>query len=333
MGQATPRFIPARPTSTAPPDPEKLEVRVINAPRAPFRDFYHRFLQIPWWAALGVIVVAFLLLNAAFAGLYLWTGGIANARPGSFVDAFCFSVQTMGTIGYGAMYPLSPGANALTVAEAVVGLIVTAVATGLVFAKFSRSTARIVFASDVTISPLDGTPTLMFRVGNERGNQIIEATIRAVLFRTERTREGMVLYRMYDLPLARERTPALSRSWVAMHNITEESLLFGHTPESLAKNEVELVVTVCGVDDTSLQPVYGRRRYVDREIRWGARHADVLSEDSAGNLVLDLNRFHVVVDTEPTAEFPYPARPPAPLLTPSPARPEQGEPGVPEGAV
>jgi inward rectifier potassium channel len=123
MGQATQRKTPSRPTL---PAPAEQEVRVINARRAPFRDFYHRFLRMPWWAELGVIVLAFLLLNAAFAALYLWTGGVANARPGSFVDVFYFSVQTMGTIGYGAMYLLSPGANALMVAEAVMGLIVTA---------------------------------------------------------------------------------------------------------------------------------------------------------------------------------------------------------------
>src|SRR5262249_55149008 len=154
--------------------------------------------------ALLTIVAVFLLLNAAFAGLYLLTGGLANARPGSFADAFYFSVQTMGTIGYGAMYPVSPAANILMVAEAVIGLLVTAVGPGLVFTKFSQSNARIVFGHHAAIAPMDGVPTLMFRIGNARGNTIVEATIRVVLIRTERTKEGMLFYRMYDLPLSRE---------------------------------------------------------------------------------------------------------------------------------
>jgi inward rectifier potassium channel len=293
--------VPRPPPSSAP-----SEIRVIGARRALFRDTYHRFLRAPWWAALLVIVVSFLFLNAVFALLYLATGGIANARDGSFTDALYFSVQTMGTIGYGSMYPLSTAANVLVIAEAVVGLMVTAVATGLLFSKFSQSTARIVFTREVAIAPMDGVPTLTFRVGNERGNQIVEATIRVVLIRTERTREGMTIYRMYDLPLARERTPALSRSWMAMHAIVPGSMLHGQTPASIKASEVELVVTLFGTDDTSLQPVHGRHRYTDDQIIWGARHADILHEDERGQLVLDLHKFHELIPTSPTKDFPYP---------------------------
>src|SRR5437016_1841077 len=119
------------------------DVRVVNAPRATARDVYHMMLAAPWWFALALIVVLFLGLNTLFAALYYFTHGIANARPESFADAFFFSVQTMGTIGYGAMYPASLVANVLVVAEAVVSLVVTAMATGIVFAKFSQSQARI----------------------------------------------------------------------------------------------------------------------------------------------------------------------------------------------
>lgn len=285
-------------------------VLVVGARRTPFRDFYHRFLRLPWWAALLAIVALFLGLNAAFAELYVLTGGVANARAGSFADAFFFSVQTMGTIGYGSMYPSTPTTNALVVAEAVVGLLVTAVSTGLVFAKFSQSQARIVFSRHVTIAPWDGVPTLMFRVSNERGNQIVEAQIRVVLTRTERTKEGMTFYRLIDLPLVRDRSPAFARSWAVMHAIVPGSLLHGHTPESLAAMEAELLVSIVGVDDTSLQPVHARHTYADHEILWGARPVDVLSEREDGRLVLDLTRFHDVIPTEPTEDFPYPRLPP-----------------------
>jgi inward rectifier potassium channel len=282
------------------------EVSVIGAPRVPLRDIYHAFLRARWPVAIAFIVAAYLALNACFALAYLRFGGIAHARAGSFADAFYFSVQTMGTIGYGAMFPETRAANLLVVTESVTGLIVTAVATGLIFSKFSLSSSRLVFAKRAAIGPMDGVPTLMIRLGNERSNRIIEATVRVALVRTERTREGMLFYRMVDLVLTRERSPALSRSWTALHPITAGSPLHGHTPASLRAEEVELFITVSGVDDTSHQPVHARHKYTDEAIVWGARHADVLSEQEGGLLVLDLRRFHDLTPTEPSADFPYP---------------------------
>jgi inward rectifier potassium channel len=286
-------------------------ILVIGAPRTTLRDFYHWFLRVRWSLALAAMVSAYLLLNAVFALAYLALGGVANSRARSFWDAFCFSVQTMGTIGYGQMYPTSVSANAIMIFESVTSLIVTALATGLVFAKFSRASGRIAFSRNVTIGPMDGIPTLMLRVGNERGNQILEATIRVSLVRTERLKEGTVFYRLYDLILARERSSAISRSWTVLHPIVQGSPLFGATPESLARDEVEIIASVVGTDDTSLQPVHARMRYVDQNVVWGARHADVLSEDEKGNLILDVRKFHEIVPTAPIEGFPYPRPLPA----------------------
>jgi inward rectifier potassium channel len=281
-------------------------VTVIGAPRTSLRDFYHLFLRVRWSVALATIVVFWLALNAGFASLYVLVGGLENARARSFWDAFCFSVQTMGTIGYGSMYPTSVAANVVMISESVASLIVTAVATGLVFAKFSRSTARLVFSRHAVIGPMDGVPTLMLRVGNERGNQILEATVRVAIMRTERLKEGSTFYRMVDLKLTRDRSPAMARSWTVLHPIVDGSPLAGATPESIARDEVELLVTVVGTDDTSLQPVHARHTYVDRDIVWGARHADILSEREDGNLVLDVRRFHDIEPTTPVDGFPYP---------------------------
>jgi inward rectifier potassium channel len=289
----------------SPPQPLPQEIVVVGAPPTRLRDIYYIFLRIRWSLAIGLIVVSYLVLNAIFALAFLVSGGITGARPGSFFDMFCFSVQTMGTIGYGAMYPTSVSANAIMIVESVTSLIVTAVATGLVFAKFSRSTARVAFSRHPVIGPTNGVPTLMLRVGNERGNFILEATIRVSLVRTERTAEGVLFYRMYDLRLARERSPMMTRSWTVLHFIEGDSPLVGATPESLAKEEVELVVTLVGTDDTSMQPVHARKRYVDGDVLWGARHADILSERDDGTIVLDVRRFHEVVPTEPVEGFPY----------------------------
>jgi inward rectifier potassium channel len=281
------------------------DVTVLGAPRAPFRDYHYRFLRAPWWLAITAIVVAFLALNAGFAGLFLVTGGIKDARPGSFLDAFYFSVQTMGTIGYGDMYPMTPTANGLVVAEAVASLIITALVTGLVFSKFSQVQARVMFTSTITVCPMDGVPTLMFRVGNERNNQIVEAQLHVVMIRTEHTREGMTFYRMVDVALSRERSQAFTRSWTAMHSITPDSPLHGVTEQLMREEELEFVVSLVGTDDTSLQPVHARHRYAHEDVVWGARHADVLTEYDDGHLVLDLRKFHDIIPTRATAEFPY----------------------------
>jgi inward rectifier potassium channel len=212
----------------------------------------------------------------------------------------------MGTIGYGAMFPESTGANVVVVAESIVSLLLVAVSTGLVFAKFSRSTARFVFARQAVISPVDGVPTLMFRLGNERGNQLVNAQIRMVMVRTERLAEGGTFYRMLDLHPTRERALSLSRSWNVLHQIDAASPLAGETPASLAEKEIELTVMVIGTDDVSMQTVHASYRYFARDIIWGARLADVLSETPDGNMLLDLSRFHDVEPTAPTADFPYP---------------------------
>jgi inward rectifier potassium channel len=212
----------------------------------------------------------------------------------------------MGTIGYGAMYPRSMPANLLVVAEAIVSVLLTALSTGLVFAKFSRSTARLVFMQKATISPVNGVPTLVFRVGNQRGNQIVDARIRVGMVRTERSPDGSTFYRMLDLKLTRDRALSLSRTWSVQHTIDRDSPLYGETPESMADKEVELQVMVLGMDDTFMQTVHGQHRYFPSQIVFGARPADVLSETPEGNLILDLRKFHDVEPTLPVEGFPYP---------------------------
>jgi len=283
------------------------EIRVVGDRATPLRDFYHALLLLPWWATILAISAAFLITNALFALGFAAIGGVNHAAPSSFRDAFFFSVQTMGTIGYGAMFPESTAANVLVVAESIVSLLLTAVSTGLVFAKFSRSTARFVFTRHAVISPVNGVPTLMFRLGNQRGNQIVNAQIRLVLVRTERTSEGDTFYRMLDLKPTRERALSLSRSWNVLHAIDAHSPLAGETPASVAEKEVELQVMVIGIDDISMQTVHAAHRYFAKDIVWGARMADVLTETPDGHMLLDLGRFHDVEPTAPAPGFPYPA--------------------------
>ena len=282
------------------------QILVVGARQTPFSDVYHHVLRAPWWLDLLALSGLFLLLNLVFAFAYLAVGGVEGAQPGSLADHFFFSVQTMGTIGYGVMHPLSLGAEALVTAEVVVGVSLVALASGMLFAKFSVPRARMQFAEWATISPFDGVPTLMFRLGNERASQIIEATVRVVMVRTERTAEGVTYYRLRDLKLERDHSPAISRSWNLLHRIDDSSPLHGATPETFARDQVELMVTVVGIDETSAQSLHARHTYLDEQVRWGARHADMVSELPDGSLQLDMREFHRVVPTAPTSTFPYP---------------------------
>ncbi len=281
-------------------------IEIVGAPKAPLSDLYHLLLRAPWWFDLVGIASVYLLLNALFAVGYVLSGGIANAQPGSLRDAFFFSVQTLGTVGYGAMFPQSTAAQSLMTCESLVGIVFVALITGMLFAKFSVPRSRMQFAHTVALGVFDGAPTLMLRVGNERASRILEAVIRVVLLRTERTAEGTTFYRMYDLKLERDRSPALSRSWNVLHKITADSPLYGATPESTVKDEIELVVTVAGTDETSAQLMHGRYRYTADQFRWGARHADMLSELPSGLLRLDMRKFHDTTPTPPVDGFPYP---------------------------
>jgi inward rectifier potassium channel len=281
-------------------------IRIIGDERAPLRDFYHALLRLPWRVTVLAISGVFLVVNALFAVAYFVAGGIAHAKAGSFADAFFFSVETFGTIGYGALYPDSMAANLIMVAESITSLTMTALATGLVFAKFSRSTARLVFTKHAVISPLNGVPTLQFRLGNQRGNQIVDARIHVVMMRTEKLLEGGTFYRMLDLKLTRDRQLSLQRSWSALHVIDDSSPLFGETPETFDTKEIELQVAVVGIDDITMQPVHGQHRYFTHQIMWGHRLADILSEAPDGDLVLNLRNFHHTELTAPTETFPYP---------------------------
>lgn len=282
------------------------QIHIFGAPRPGLRDLYHALLRVPGWVTLLVIAGVYLALNALFAVGYLLTGGIAHAEPGSFLDAYSFSIQTMGTIGYGAMYPETPAAHVLVTLESVTGLVATALATGLVFARFSQTRARVAFSDRVAIGPMDGVPTLAIRIGNERRGALVGVRFELSLMRARQTAEGVTFYGTEDLKLVRVRAPALARSWTVMHRVEPDSPLFGLTPEALVACEAELTLEVYATDDTSLQSVHQQHLWAATDVVFGARLADVLSEQPDGNLHLDLRRFHELVPTAPTADFPYP---------------------------
>jgi len=270
-------------------------IRRLNESRT--LDIYHSVLTASWVRFFAVVALLFGIFNLVFAGLYLLDGhAVANARRGSFADAFFFSVQTMATIGYGQLYPQTLYGNLVVTLEVLLGMSALALMTGVIFARFSRPTALVMFSAVATIAPYDGVPTLMFRAANQRRNQILEAQVSVAVLRDERTREGGQMRRFHDLSLARSRTPAFGLTWMVMHPINKESPLHGATPESLAAENAEIVVTLTGIDGTFAQSIYARHSYVAEEILWNRRFADVLGQLDDGTRVIDYRRFHEVIE-------------------------------------
>jgi inward rectifier potassium channel len=272
-------------------------VLAVGLPRPRLRDSYHWLLRLSWPRFLLGSVAVYLATNALFALLYLaQRGAIAQARPGMFGDAFFFSVQTIATLGYGVMAPATFYANIVVTIETAVGLLLLAVATGLVFARFSRPTARVLFSRVAVIGPYNGVPTLSLRLANQRRNQILQAEVDLALLLDEVTQEGDTIRRFYDLVLARRRSPVFALTFTVMHPIEPGSPLHGATPARLAAQNAELVVTVSGLDETMAAPVHARTSYLADELLWGHRFVDVMGRTADGRRMIDYRRFH---DTEP----------------------------------
>jgi inward rectifier potassium channel len=297
---STPPGYPARVADRSPPAGSLLDRIVMRPAHARWsQDAYFFLLTRSWPGLLGTFAALYVGINALFALAYLVCGDcIENARAGSFADAFFFSVQTLATIGYGKWAPQTLGGHVLVAAEAFVGLLGFALVTGLVFAKFSRPTARVLFSQVAVVAPRDGVPCLMFRMANERANQIVEAEVHAVLARDETTAEGEAVRRFHDLPLLRRRNALFALTWTAIHPITPESPLAGATPETLAAADAEIVVSLVGLDETVSQTVHARHVYPAGAVRWGVRFADVVTRLPGGGRRVDLRAFHDVVPAD-----------------------------------
>jgi inward rectifier potassium channel len=261
-----------------------------------WRDPYHLLLIVRWPTFLLLIALAYIGINGLFAAAYLLGGdNIANARPGSFSDAFFFSVQTFASIGYGAMTPKTFYANVLVSFEAWVELLSLAVITGLAFARFSKPTARVLFSEVAVIAPHQGVPTLMFRAANERRNQVLEAQMLVYVMMDEVSAEGNRMRRFYDLNMTRSRTPSFVLTWTAMHPIDEQSPLYGLSQESLLQAQATFSVSLSGIDETVNQTIYARYTYTAQDIRENYRFVDIFSDTPEGHREIDYSKFHDVV--------------------------------------
>jgi inward rectifier potassium channel len=261
----------------------------------PLTDLYYHLMRAPWWQLIGLMIGGYVLANLGFAALYMMDlEGIATAEEG-FTDAFAFSVQTISTIGYGSLTPRTPFVHALVTAEAMVGLLGFAIATGLMFNKFAVPRARVMFSQPLVLTEVHGQPTLMFRVGNARGNEIIEASIRVTVLKSEVSPEGHRMRRLHDLKLQRQTTPVFAMTWTVMHTIDADSPLSGETVASMEEDETMFIISMTGLDGTFSQTVHARMLYEWHDIRHGHRFVDIISFDADNRATIDYGKFH---DTE-----------------------------------
>src|SRR5476649_1237245 len=219
-------------------------------------DISHRCMTASWPAFIGGAALVFIAFNAVFAFFY-WIGNqpIANVPGGAYIDYLYFSIETLSTAGYGDMHPDTHYGHFIATVELFTGIFSMALMTGMIFARFSRPNARLLFADNPVISTHEGKPTLMVRLANERHNIISNATARLWLFKNVKTVEDQPLRRLYELPLARNESPALALSWTLYHTIDEESPLYGLTPDDLDAANAALVVVVSGYDVVAAQTV------------------------------------------------------------------------------
>ena len=260
-----------------------LLARQDRSPWNHWREPYVLALAIPWPAFLLLISVLYVLINLVFAGLYLLDPGGIGAQssgwepPSQLAQAFFFSVQTLGSIGYGALYPQSLATNLLVTAESLTGLIFIAITTGLAFARFARSNARIRFSKQAVIHTYNGVPTLSFRLANERGNCVRDARLQAFLAVDEISSEGHRLRRLKPLQLERDRSVAFALVWTAMHPIDATSPLHGLNTEALRACDAELLVSLSGIDETLERPLHVHANWGPEHIRFGFCLADMLA--------------------------------------------------------
>ncbi|KUZ70125.1 Inward rectifier potassium channel [Burkholderia ubonensis] len=260
-----------------------------------WRDLYHRALTVSWPVFFLSLAVLFLLINSGFATLYmLGSEPIANQSPAGFGGAFFFSVETLATVGYGDMHPQTVYAHVVATLEIFVGMSGIALATGLVFARFSRPRAKILFARYAIVRPLNGRMTVMVRVANARQNVIAEARAKLRLMRVEDSHEGYTLRKIHDLPLVRSEHPIFLLGWNLMHVIDESSPLFGESAESLAARDASLLITIEGSDETTSQVMQARHSWEHGEIRWFHRYVDLMHEEG-GITHIDYTHFHEIV--------------------------------------
>jgi inward rectifier potassium channel len=263
----------------------------LNAKKFDLRDTYHLILTLSWPRFAGIVFSIYLLINFVFAGLFLLDAqAIAEMSPGSFFDAFFFSVETLATVGYGHMYPVTLYGHFIAMLEIIVGMFGLAVITGLIFVRFSRPTARIQFSKVAIIAPFDGVPNLMIRLANLRHQAMVEPEFRMILLRNIITAEGDDMRRFRSLQLEFDRLIAFPAVLTVRHRIDETSPLFGLTAEDFRQQDIRIIASIVGVDTVIVAPVQSFGDYNYDQVEWNRRFVEIYDQNAEGDWTVDYAR-------------------------------------------
>jgi inward rectifier potassium channel len=260
---------------------------------------YSNLVSTTWSRFFLFVAILYIALNGFFAVAYVacGPGGLVNTLNtgiySPFLKAFFFSIHTSATIGYGSVVPVGLPTNILVALESVVSLLGLAVVTGLVFARFSRPVADILFSQDAVMSWFGNLRAFQFRIINSRNNQIIDLHVRLLVSRFENNPSGIAVRRYYPLSLERESVVFFPLSWTVVHVIDQQSPLYGVTEEELCASGAEFLILLTGMDETFSQVVNARSSYRASEIIWDAKFTDIFIYDPEGRMAgVDMKRFH-----------------------------------------
>ena len=277
----------------------QVEFVKVNTDAWKWRDVYRWLLGLRWPQFAGFVGAVYVGLNLLFAAFYsLQQNSIAGRTTHWFLDCFFFSVQTLATVGYGHMYPQTLYGHIVSTVEIMTGVFLLAVMTGLIFVRFSRPIARVVFSRSMVIAPLNGKPTLMVRIGNENHHSMVEAKFRIMFSRDQQLSEGGDFRYFYDLKLHFDRLTVFPAALTLRHEIDDKSPLLGATLESLETERALFFVSVVGIDPVIATEVQTQKDYSWRDLRFGHRFVEIYTQEE-GRLTVDYGRLH---DTEPAAQ-------------------------------
>lgn len=296
---------PAKPKAAPKPMAVRVgafELRKTGAAKYDWRDPYHIAVTASWRLFVLTVLSAYVGINVLFAALYLASpGSVAGVRPGSVLDAFFFSIETLATVGYGVMAPTTVWGHLIASIEIICGMAFTAIVTGLIFVRFSRPMAKILYADKAVVAIRNGTPTLMIRIANGRASVLTNARCELSALMLERTTEGAVYRRPRDLLLDRDSLPIFALTWTLMHPIDDASPLRGYDSERLASEQVRFFLALRAHDTDLNADVQDMKDYGPGDVVYGWRYQDAVAFDGKGLTYADLTRISLI---EPETDSP-----------------------------
>ncbi|MEK7431578.1 MAG: ion channel [Cyanobacteriota bacterium] len=269
--------------------------KVVGLKKEVFSDLFHFFITKSWFQFISILFLIYITANLIFGCFYFLLGGIDHAEK--FLDYFFFSIQTMGTIGYGYMYPNTDNiiTNFVVSVETYVGILFTAFVTGLFYSKFSLPTSNVMYTKKMVVNLDNDVLKLKFKISNKRNSNIINADLKVSMLKLVINPDGTRLKKIFDMKLLRHEIPTFVLTFTAEHVIDEFSPFYGETHQSLLEKEALVSIIITGVDEVTSQTIHSKYYYAFDDIMWNAKFADVIFKDEFGQSYLDYRNFDKII--------------------------------------